>query len=131
LSAPQQPPPSRISAFHQLLIILVGSFFLGGSKGTFPDRVRGAVADEERGSRAAAIAERLDARDAEGVRVFAEWHGRFYDLVRRGDSSEEEIRGLLDDFVDEIRRHDEEAVDRLFELRAVMTPEEWAKVFGD
>ena len=40
------------------------------------------------------IAERLDARDAEGVRVFAEWHGRFYDLVRRGDTSEEEIRGL-------------------------------------
>ena len=122
----------RPTSFHQILIILVGSMFLGGGSGdSLADRVEDAVAKGPRRDQAIQVVERLQAHSEAEVQRFLDWHRSFYKLVGEQSRTEGEVRASVEELVDTINRFDRGSVDMMFELRGALEESEWNEVFSD
>ncbi|MEM6675652.1 MAG: hypothetical protein AAF726_22565 [Planctomycetota bacterium] len=121
------------SAFHQVLLILLGTLFLGGSgeQDRLRERVESVLPEGPRRDRAVAITDELDGMVDEAVRGFILFHHDFYRSVEADPESESKRRLLLDAQLEKTRALDQRTLDRYMELRTVVDSAEWAEVYAD
>jgi hypothetical protein len=121
---------SRGTAFHQILIILVGSMLLGDSKQVpLAEAVEESVEEGPRRERAIEIAGRLDAMSPAIVERLVGLHDQFYEVLDDADLERETLRASLDAMVDHLHTADLEAVELRFLLASQLSAEEWEKVW--
>lgn len=132
VSARQAAAVPRVTGFHQILIILVGSMFLGGGSGAdMKDRIEDAIPEGPRRNRAILVIEEMEAHSVAEVEGFLDWHKSFFELVGQETRTEDEVRAKVTELMDRVNRFDETSVDKIFELRGVLDESEWGEVFSE
>lgn len=122
----------RVTSFHQVLIILLGSMFLGrGSGADMKDRIEDAIPEGPRRNRAVLVVEQMEDHSAAEVEEFLDWHRSFFELVARETRTEAEVRAKVVELIDAVNRFDEVSVDKVFELREALDESEWDEVFSE
>lgn len=123
-------PAGRPAAFHQILILLLGSMFFGGDGSEdLVARVENALPDGDARDRAVEIAGRIVGGQRDAIRGFLDSRARFYDAVARETLTESELRSRLAGPIAELRTLEQHTVDEYLQLRTTIDAEAWAELF--
>lgn len=124
-------PRPRSAGFHQILILLLGSYFLGGEEAPLSERVAEVVADGARRERAVEAAQAIEATEDALLAEFLELHARFYDVVDAETLDESALRAVAARQLERLEAHDLRMLEGVDALRAALEVEEWSELFGE
>lgn len=128
-----KPAGGSITTLHQTLIIigLISFFGGGGGEKSLEERVSEAVDDDTRSGAAVELAKRIDATWKSDVERVVGWHGEFYALIAKPETTEADMRLKVDEVIESIAEYEREQINQGFELRDALLEEEWREVFED
>ena len=126
-----QEGSGRTTAFHQILILLLGGLFLNRGGESLEERVTDAVSDPVRAERATEFVRRIDDSRDEKLDELVRHRGEIYQLLARHDAGSAELHRELDGLVTQLHAAENAILDLHMELRDQLEEEEWTEVFEE
>lgn len=122
--------PGSTTSFHQILIIIFGTLFFGGSGDeSLAERVEEAVSAGDRRAEAVAAAKAVDGALREDVDAVINWHEDFFRTIGQPEVTEAMILGKIDEIIETLEQLERAQVRLRADLHSKLERSEWDKVF--
>ncbi len=122
----------RVTAFHQVLILVALSFFGGGGgEASLGERTRDVVRDDVRREAAGAIADELEQALRDHQAGLVQVRDAFFEVARHHGATAEQLDAALSAGLVRAEDFQRSLQDARARLREQVTAEEWQELFGD